>query len=292
MATKKSSAVPFAMEVAGPDPQGAVLRRRASSRWRPSSCGRGCGRWPAASRRSRSRGDYVAYEILDQSVIVVRGDDMERAGVPQRLPAPRRTPRRGSGHLRERVHLPVPRLVLRRRRREHLRLAVEHVHAEHNIAGGRDRPGPGAVRDLGRLRLDQPRRRRRRRCASASSRSRRTWTPGSSRTMHAEWWCSFRLPVNWKLAQEAFMEQYHVLETHPQLRTARPLPAARTSRSTREKFLASELAVPAGDERRHGRHGARQRRQDRRAADAEGQASGRSGGGARDVGARSSTTRS
>jgi glycine betaine catabolism A len=36
--------------------------------------------------------------------------------------------------------------------------------------------------------------------------------------MHPEWWYSFRLPVNWKLAQEAFMEQYHVLETHPQLR--------------------------------------------------------------------------
>jgi phenylpropionate dioxygenase-like ring-hydroxylating dioxygenase large terminal subunit len=36
--------------------------------------------------------------------------------------------------------------------------------------------------------------------------------------MHPEWWYSFKLPVNWKLAQEAFMEQYHVLETHPQLR--------------------------------------------------------------------------
>ena len=37
-------------------------------------------------------------------------------------------------------------------------------------------------------------------------------------SMRAEWWRAFRLPVNWKLAQEAFMEQYHVLETHPQLR--------------------------------------------------------------------------
>lgn len=36
--------------------------------------------------------------------------------------------------------------------------------------------------------------------------------------MQAEWWRAFHLPVNWKLAQEAFMEQYHVLETHPQLR--------------------------------------------------------------------------
>jgi len=33
-----------------------------------------------------------------------------------------------------------------------------------------------------------------------------------------EWWRAFRLPVNWKLAEEAFLEQYHVLESHPQLR--------------------------------------------------------------------------
>src|SRR5690606_17200710 len=37
-------------------------------------------------------------------------------------------------------------------------------------------------------------------------------------SMHPEWWVAVRLPVNWKLAEEAFMEQYHVLETHPQLR--------------------------------------------------------------------------
>jgi phenylpropionate dioxygenase-like ring-hydroxylating dioxygenase large terminal subunit len=37
-------------------------------------------------------------------------------------------------------------------------------------------------------------------------------------SMRAEWWYAARLPVNWKLAQEAFVEQYHVLQTHPQLR--------------------------------------------------------------------------
>ncbi len=36
-------------------------------------------------------------------------------------------------------------------------------------------------------------------------------------SMRAEWWYACRLPVNWKLAEEAFMEQYHVVETHPQL---------------------------------------------------------------------------
>jgi glycine betaine catabolism A len=40
------------------------------------------------------------------------------------------------------------------------------------------------------------------------------WHPESLRT---EWWLSWRLPVNWKLAMEAFMEGYHVRQTHPQL---------------------------------------------------------------------------
>ncbi len=40
------------------------------------------------------------------------------------------------------------------------------------------------------------------------------WRVESLRT---EWWYACRLPVNWKLAQEAFMEMYHVVQTHPQL---------------------------------------------------------------------------
>jgi phenylpropionate dioxygenase-like ring-hydroxylating dioxygenase large terminal subunit len=36
-------------------------------------------------------------------------------------------------------------------------------------------------------------------------------------SLRAEWWHAARLPVNWKLAEEAFMEQYHVIETHPEL---------------------------------------------------------------------------
>ncbi|WP_459758433.1 aromatic ring-hydroxylating oxygenase subunit alpha, partial [Mycobacterium riyadhense] len=35
--------------------------------------------------------------------------------------------------------------------------------------------------------------------------------------LRTEWWQSCRLPVNWKLATAAFMEGYHVPQTHPQL---------------------------------------------------------------------------
>jgi phenylpropionate dioxygenase-like ring-hydroxylating dioxygenase large terminal subunit len=40
------------------------------------------------------------------------------------------------------------------------------------------------------------------------------WKVESLRT---EWWYSARLPVNWKLCIEAFVEMYHVVQTHPQL---------------------------------------------------------------------------
>lgn len=42
-------------------------------------------------------------------------------------------------------------------------------------------------------------------------------------SMRVEWWQSCRLPVNWKLVTAAFMEGYHVPQTHPQL-----LPSSQT----------------------------------------------------------------
>ena len=40
--------------------------------------------------------------------------------------------------------------------------------------------------------------------------------------MRVLWWKSVVLPANWKMAQEAFMEGYHVPGTHPQLTLGHP----------------------------------------------------------------------
>jgi phenylpropionate dioxygenase-like ring-hydroxylating dioxygenase large terminal subunit len=60
-------------------------------------------------------------------------------------------------------------------------------------------------------------------------------------SMRAEWWYACRLPVNWKLAQEAFMEQYHVLETHPQLRLPGRMPPRDPKAFDPQKFIEAEL---------------------------------------------------
>ena len=60
-------------------------------------------------------------------------------------------------------------------------------------------------------------------------------------SMRAEWWYACRLPVNWKAAEEAFVEQYHVLEAHPQLRLPGRYPAKDGSLDP-ATFLKGELS--------------------------------------------------
>lgn len=60
-------------------------------------------------------------------------------------------------------------------------------------------------------------------------------------SLRAEWWYACRLPVNWKLAEEAFVEQYHVLEAHPQLRIPRRLPPRNPADFDPRGFVEAEL---------------------------------------------------
>jgi phenylpropionate dioxygenase-like ring-hydroxylating dioxygenase large terminal subunit len=60
-------------------------------------------------------------------------------------------------------------------------------------------------------------------------------------SMRPEWWYAVRLPVNWKLAEAAFMEQYHVIETHPQLRIPGRYPPRDPAAFDPRAFLDAEL---------------------------------------------------
>ena len=56
-----------------------------------------------------------------------------------------------------------------------------------------------------------------------------------------EWWRAMRLPVNWKMAMAAFLEQYHVIESHPQLRILDRVPPRDPAEFDPQRFLRGEL---------------------------------------------------
>ena len=122
------------------------------------------------------------------------------AGVPERLPPSWRQGRRGSRDVRERVHLPVPRVVLRPRRQEHLRVAQRRrspsTTCSRTTSTSRRcgaRCGAGARGSTSTT--------TRRRCGSASSRSPPSLDAWKVESLRTEWWYACRLPVNWKLAR-------------------------------------------------------------------------------------------
>jgi phenylpropionate dioxygenase-like ring-hydroxylating dioxygenase large terminal subunit len=160
-------------------------------------------------------GDYVTYEILDQSVIVLRADDMEvrafqntcrHRGV--RLAEGRGTchsgftcPFHGWCYGQDGANTHVP---------------MRKSFSEHNLDPADIALTPVRCELWGacawiNLDDDAPPLRQ---CLEPAASILDAWKVESLRT---EWWYACRLPVNWKLAQQAFQEQYHVVESHPQL---------------------------------------------------------------------------
>ena len=160
-------------------------------------------------------GDFTEYEILDQSVIIVRGEDLEvrafqnacrHRGV--KIVDGRGTtdsgftcPFHGWCYGLDGANTHVPQ---------------RKTFAEHNLQ-------PGDI-DLTSVRCEvwggcawinlddsaPPLRD----CMEPAATILDGWQVESLRT---EWWYACRLPVNWKLAEQAFQEQYHVVQAHPQL---------------------------------------------------------------------------
>ena len=160
-------------------------------------------------------GDFVTYEILDQSVIVLRADDGEvrafqntcrHRGV--RLVEGGGTCEKGFtcsfhgwSYGQDGVNVRIP-----------MRKSFD----PHNLQAGDVDLTPVRCELWGAcawINLDDgapPLRD----CIEPAASILDAWDVASLRT---EWWYACRLPVNWKLAQQAFQEQYHVVQSHPQL---------------------------------------------------------------------------
>jgi phenylpropionate dioxygenase-like ring-hydroxylating dioxygenase large terminal subunit len=160
-------------------------------------------------------GDAVEYEILDQSVIVVRADDgsvrafqnaCRHRGVKlvsgrARAASGFTCPFHGWCYGQDGVNTHIPQ---------------RRTFAEHQLIDGDIDLTPVQCDTWGGcawINLDDsapPLRE----CIEPAATILDAWKVESLR---AEWWYACRLPVNWKLAEQAFQEQYHVVEAHPQL---------------------------------------------------------------------------
>jgi phenylpropionate dioxygenase-like ring-hydroxylating dioxygenase large terminal subunit len=182
--------------------------------------------------------DYVEYEILDQSVIVVRGEDMDVRAFHNACRHRGVRLVEGRGTLASGFTCPFHGWCYGADGANTF-VSRPRSFAEHNLQ-------PGDV-DLVAVRCEtyggcawvnlDPDALPLRESIEPFATYMDAW---QLETMHAEWWYSFLLPANWKLAEEAFMEQYHVLETHPQLRLPGRYPQ-QGKPFDRQAFLDSEL---------------------------------------------------
>ena len=159
--------------------------------------------------------DFVEYEFLDQSVVVLRTEDM---GVRAFQNACRHRGVRfaqGHGTCEDGFTCPFHGWCYGADGKN-TRIPRRKTFAEHNLE-------PGDV-DLVPVRCevwggcawinDDDAAPPVRQCMEPAATVLDAWNVESLRT---EWWYAARLPVNWKLAIEAFVEMYHVVQTHPQM---------------------------------------------------------------------------
>ena len=183
-------------------------------------------------------GDFVEYEILDQSVVVVRGDGMEVRAYQNACRHRGVKVAEGRGTLTSGFTCPFHGWCYGLDGANTF-VSQSRTFSEHNLEPGEIALTPVRCEVWGGcawINLDDgapPLRE----CLEPIAAVLDAWKVESLR---AEWWYACRLPTNWKLAEEAFVEQYHVLETHPQLRLPGRYPT-RDGRFDPRVFVEAEL---------------------------------------------------
>jgi phenylpropionate dioxygenase-like ring-hydroxylating dioxygenase large terminal subunit len=184
-------------------------------------------------------GDYVTYEILDQSIIVLRTADQQvrafqntcrHRGVqlvdgPGTCASGFTCPFHGWCYGQDGANTGIP---------------MRKSFSEHNLQSGDIDLTPVRCELWGgcawiNLDDDAPPLRR---CLEPAATILDGWKVESLRT---EWWYACRLPVNWKLAEQAFQEMYHVVQAHPQLVIPGMRYGARHESFDPRRFVDAEL---------------------------------------------------
>jgi phenylpropionate dioxygenase-like ring-hydroxylating dioxygenase large terminal subunit len=160
--------------------------------------------------------DFVEYQILDQSVVVARSEDMAVRAFQNVCRHRGVRVVEGRGTCEDGFTCPFHGWCYGLDGRN-TAVTRRSTFSEHNLAEGDLDLTPVRCEVWGgcawiNLAEDAPPLRE---CIEPVATVLDAWKVESLRT---EWWYAARLPVNWKLAEEAFVEQYHVLETHPQFR--------------------------------------------------------------------------
>ena len=173
--------------------------------------------WQMACRLEEIQGvrDFVEYAILDQSVIVVRTSETEVAAFQNACRHRGVKVIEGRGTLKSGFTCPFHGWCYGLDGKNTF-ISKARSFSEHNLAPGEIDLVPVRTELWGgcvwiNLDDDAPPLRR---CIEPFATICDAWKVEAMRT---EWWEAFVLPVNWKLAEEAFLEQYHVIETHPEL---------------------------------------------------------------------------
>jgi nitrite reductase/ring-hydroxylating ferredoxin subunit len=183
--------------------------------------------------------DFAEYEILDQSIVVVRGDDMEVRAFQNACRHRGVKVVEGRGTCASGFTCPFHGWCYG------LDGANTHVtqrktFAEHNLAPADINLTPVRCEVWGgcawiNLDADAPPLRQ---CIEPFASIADAWKMES---MRAEKWYAGRLPVNWKVAQAAFVEQYHVIETHPELVIPGRFPPRDATAFDPRAFVAAEI---------------------------------------------------
>jgi phenylpropionate dioxygenase-like ring-hydroxylating dioxygenase large terminal subunit len=230
--------VPYAME----QPDRAPKERYFDADFYAMECERLWPRvWQMACRLEEipAARDFVEYEFLDQSIIVLRTDDLEVRAFQNACRHRGVKVIEGRGTCEGGFTCPFHGWCYGLDGRN-THVTQSKTFAEHNLAPADIDLTPVRCEMWGgcawiNLDDDAPSLRQ---CVEPFATFADAWKLESLR---AEKWYACRLPVNWKLAQEAFVEQYHVVETHPQLVIPGRYPPRDGTAFDPRQFIDSEI---------------------------------------------------